>query len=193
VLDLQDALGQPLLPLFKGVKASDEVYFPCCLALLGLLPHTTHSHSLTRVERRRLTFCDWSAGDPSPHTYVGMPPESIVKTARDDEGCLFIRKVKLNGQVGRGGGREEVTKLSLTAAWLLTVSNEDTVDVNAGGGREAQAQTMLRLVAQEERDEEERQRQNHSDIYYENGAQNGDGGGHTKKRRVEEDTVNNTH
>jgi hypothetical protein len=82
-----------LRTLFDKVRVSDEMYIPSMLAVLHLLPETDQITGI-EVQKRRVTYCDWS--DKSnvlhPLSFNQLLP-SVLSIARQ-RGCLFIRKVK---------------------------------------------------------------------------------------------------
>ena len=105
-----------VLQLFNKVRASDEMFIPCCLALAGVIQEkgevitttsvATHATVLApekkreieegKVLQRALTWCDWSEGGKSPQTYT--PKDFNVKSIAlaSKSGCIFFRKVKLD-------------------------------------------------------------------------------------------------
>jgi len=94
VLSLPEKLGSPVLPLFKKVRASDEMYFPCCLAVLGYITIASGSHSSSSILRRPVTWCDWSEKGKNPKVYTGLTNATVMEALA--KGCLFFRKVKLS-------------------------------------------------------------------------------------------------
>lgn len=100
VLELsnEQALGRPLLQSFRGVSASDEMYFPTCLSLLGILPPAVknktelQANDIAQVRQQQLTYCEWRSGDPSPRTFTDLT-QSDITNART-QGCLLLRKLK---------------------------------------------------------------------------------------------------
>lgn len=102
VLALPDRIGAPLLPLFKKVRASDEMFFPCCLAILGHIPTTVADKTdsttqMPRLEvvRRPITWCDWSEKGKNPASYAELTEDAVREAM--GRGCLFFRKIKLSG------------------------------------------------------------------------------------------------
>eukprot|EP00551_Chaetoceros_affinis_P006497 CAMPEP_0203663090 /NCGR_PEP_ID=MMETSP0090-20130426/817_1 /ASSEMBLY_ACC=CAM_ASM_001088 /TAXON_ID=426623 /ORGANISM="Chaetoceros affinis, Strain CCMP159" /LENGTH=680 /DNA_ID=CAMNT_0050525957 /DNA_START=201 /DNA_END=2243 /DNA_ORIENTATION=- len=102
---------------FQNVKASDEIYFPTTMALLGILGTApeedgdnngnTANDYVDEAENsrkdeiafKRLTYCDWSESARNPASFVvnrQQDPEfKELRTRIDlarDEGCLFARK-----------------------------------------------------------------------------------------------------
>lgn len=94
VLALPEKLGSPVLPLFKKVRASDEMYFPCCLAVLGCITIASGPHSCSAILRRPVTWCDWSEKGKNPKVYTGLTNATVMEALA--KGCLFFRKVKLS-------------------------------------------------------------------------------------------------
>jgi len=83
--------GRETWRLFANVTAADELFFPSVLALCAELRRTGDDRvEAPRIHRRRLTWCDWSAGGRSPATLPHLTP-ALVARARA-EGCLFARK-----------------------------------------------------------------------------------------------------
>jgi Core-2/I-Branching enzyme len=72
-----------MLHAMRNVVASDELYFATVLNSLALL---TDEH----VQRKRLTYCDWSQSSKHPRSYSDLDTAAIV--AAQKEGCLFMRK-----------------------------------------------------------------------------------------------------
>jgi len=101
VLDLPDRLGgQDLWPAFERVWAPEEVYFPTCLALLGFT-------SGDEVVRRPLTYAEWNeraknhSDRAHPLTFDVSFDARLVRYVREEQGCLFLRKVKRSISVRR--------------------------------------------------------------------------------------------
>eukprot|EP00981_Chlorochromonas_danica_P006430 scaffold1389_cov251-Ochromonas_danica.AAC.28 len=104
----------PIFTLFKRVRASDEMFFPTVLA--SLLPREEDSvddhddkqgiksedsarsgendgdRLLVGMQRRRVTYCDWSAGARNPRTFNSITTSSLQPAI--EEGCLFFRKIR---------------------------------------------------------------------------------------------------
>jgi len=105
ILDIPSKLTDPqaFYQCFAQVRASDEMYFPTALAILGLI-HTSNttdknqgSTTTTRmigpnVQKRRITYCDWSGGAKNPVTFQDVQDlRNCISLARN-EGCLLARK-----------------------------------------------------------------------------------------------------
>lgn len=73
---------------FRDCNASDEMYFPTSLALLGIgIEHGEQPQLVTR----RITYSDWSTGPRNPATFEAKDLKRVVEEARK-EGCLAARK-----------------------------------------------------------------------------------------------------
>lgn len=112
--------GRHLWPAMKRCRASDEMYFPTALSILGELhrppggaevDNNDSSSSKTEncagggIRRRKITYCDWSMGARNPASFTSKDWKEVVGKARG-EGCLLARKfVSYLKQHGRGGGR----------------------------------------------------------------------------------------
>jgi hypothetical protein len=110
---------------FRKVKASDEMYFPTMMALLGIINKGQSETTLddkdgnnietreatsvgstdsNEVADRRVTYCDWSMNARNPETFIISTEDNfnelkrVVQLARE-EGCLFARKIVLKGSV----------------------------------------------------------------------------------------------
>jgi hypothetical protein len=80
--------GDSLWPAFEDVWAPEEVFFPTALSLLGFLPSEN-------VILRSVTHSKWkNPSDANPIEYDDRFNERLVKTLREEEGCLFLRKMK---------------------------------------------------------------------------------------------------
>ena len=111
--------GRPLWPALRRVRASDEMYFPTALAILGALRRPPGGGEVddarqgekcagSDVRRRRLTYCDWSVGAKSPASFRSAAEWRRVAATARKEGCLLARKFA--GRAGpavprRGGER----------------------------------------------------------------------------------------
>jgi hypothetical protein len=116
VVDLDRQLRPPDKPfwtLFSRINASDEMYFPTALAVLGILHDeeaqplsssgtssaqptltTTNNTSLfCQVKRAPVTYTDWSEGmrNPALFTKGVVDFQRVARIARE-KGCLFARK-----------------------------------------------------------------------------------------------------
>ena len=85
--------GIDLWPAFDGVWAPEETYFPTALALAGHIPSD-------RVVSRPLTYSEWDHRAKNekerahPRSFDYEFDERLVKRMRDEESCLFLRKLK---------------------------------------------------------------------------------------------------
>lgn len=89
VMDLDRHLprGASLWQCFVETNASDELYFPTALALLGIVP------SSIQVLRKRVTYADWSVSARNPASFTnGLQGLKQVAVSARQEGCLFARK-----------------------------------------------------------------------------------------------------
>jgi len=101
--------SQGFFTCFSHVRASDEMYFPTALALLGLIRSNVNNESnneksktassLTgtvmigdNVMKRRVTYCDWSCGAKNPALFNGIKDLREMITVARQENCLFARK-----------------------------------------------------------------------------------------------------
>jgi len=102
---------------FRKVRASDEIYFPTLLSLLGLIQSSTQNSIVLGdmntqtmkdnllldypylgddIVNRRVTYCDWSNNAKNPETFLMdniHELKRIISEAKK-EGCLFARKFK---------------------------------------------------------------------------------------------------
>ena len=79
-------------PQFQFTRASDELYFPTALSLLGVLSKDVENSITGEITKRRVTYCDWSANAKNPATFSGIEDlKEIIKVGRE-EGCIFGRK-----------------------------------------------------------------------------------------------------
>ena len=88
------------------VHASDEMYIPCALAVLGHYPEPggerntvgtrgpvpENVHECGGVVVRRLTYSDWSDNGKHPRHFHRLTADMIG--AARAEGCLFLRKLR---------------------------------------------------------------------------------------------------
>jgi len=112
VLDIDQHLrpGDRLWTAFSRISASDEMYFPTALSLIGLLteqanndtkessdtvPETTliPSSLSSQIASRQVTYVDWSEGMRNPATYdKGLRDFGKVARLARKNGSLFARK-----------------------------------------------------------------------------------------------------
>ena len=78
------------------VQASDEMYFPCCLAVTQILvEHSTHDN-YAQVRKQAITFTDWSEGMRNPMSYYQGPADlTTIATRARLQGSLVARKFVL--------------------------------------------------------------------------------------------------
>ncbi len=94
--------GRYLWTAFRNCRASDEMYFPTALSILGILQRGDNGEEVDdlsrgescagkEIRRRKITYCDWSMGAKNPAAYTSKDWKDIADKARS-EGCLFARK-----------------------------------------------------------------------------------------------------
>jgi len=112
--------GQQLWSTMRKVRASDEMYFPTALSILGIVHRPTgvsevdentiyqrskESCAGNSIRRRCITYCDWSMGAKNPASFTSLDWKDVVAKARG-AGCLFARKfVSASSLAIRGGGK----------------------------------------------------------------------------------------
>ncbi len=97
---LPRCLREDVWPFFKRCSASDEMFFPTCLALLGEITAAAAASSSEEaggfasqsVAKRRLTYCRWGDSPKSPESFETL--DAGVLAAAVAEGCLFARKFR---------------------------------------------------------------------------------------------------
>jgi hypothetical protein len=94
ILAFPRAAREELWPLMRDVVASDEIYIPTALNLLGeIRPGADESGvEAPRVARRKLTWGDWSVSAKSPATFTSFEPCREWPKAALEAGCLLARK-----------------------------------------------------------------------------------------------------
>lgn len=125
---------------FRRVKASDEMYFPTVMSLLGILgkdkdksssgqdddKNDEKSHSI--VHRKRVTYCDWSMNAKNPAAFE-MDRKNNFKELRDvvkaarKEGCIFARKFTIspNGPVQEDADYKKGEELITGEEWSTLI------------------------------------------------------------------------
>jgi hypothetical protein len=90
VLKMDRHLPTSFYNCFLETRASDELYFPTALSLLGILPNST------QVTKKRVTYADWSESARNPASFHNglVDLKQVAELARK-EGCLFARKFTL--------------------------------------------------------------------------------------------------
>jgi hypothetical protein len=115
VLHIDEHISQPqyqFWTLFQKINASDEMYFPTVLGILGLLkedgndPNNTNTDADTNnntmispppltgsVVKRSVTYTDWSQGMRNPTSFTNgvRDLETVARLARQQQ-CLLARK-----------------------------------------------------------------------------------------------------
>ena len=112
---------------FRNVRASDEMYVPTALSILGVIRRPSGGGEVgdddddvyspggggarrrpdgensagPGIRRRRVTYCDWGSGAKNP-TSFGPAEWGRVASAARGEGCLFARKFVPGGGGGVG-------------------------------------------------------------------------------------------
>lgn len=96
-MELPRMFKEELWPLFSKVSASDEMYIPTCLGLLGAIERGADGGSFSSqvVACRRVTYCHWGASPKSPDSFDCLD-DKAVKAALE-EGCVLARKFKPGG------------------------------------------------------------------------------------------------
>ena len=89
IMGMDRQLPHALWQCFTQTNASDELYFPTSLSLLGIMP------SSVELEKRRVTYADWSVSARNPASFVGAKELKRVAGIARKEGCLFARKFVL--------------------------------------------------------------------------------------------------
>jgi hypothetical protein len=100
---------------FARINASDEMYFPTALAVLGILKEEDDSNA-PQVAKRAVTYTDWTEGMRNPATYTNgiRDFQRVAKIARK-QGCLFARKFALVHAIP--GEEKVVTGAIAVDAW----------------------------------------------------------------------------
>ena len=106
--------GRSLWYAFRRCRASDEMYFPTALSILGIIVRPLGVQEVEegnekcagdQIRRRKVTYCDWSVSAKNPASFTAKSLEEVTIKARG-EGCLFARKFvpsSRNGQDGTDG------------------------------------------------------------------------------------------
>ncbi|GKY97607.1 hypothetical protein MPSEU_000719100 [Mayamaea pseudoterrestris] len=103
-----------LIHSFSKVPASDEMYFPTVLAVLGILKEGDISSG---ISTRQVTYVDWTEGMRNPACFErGIRDFRRVAMLARQQGCLFARKFVL-----RHPGRDEVTGQISGSEWTASV------------------------------------------------------------------------
>jgi hypothetical protein len=90
--------GMNLWPAFERVWAPEEVYFPTALALCGYINGNGSDNS--EVSNRSVTHSEWDTRASNhkdrahPFTYDDKFDYELVKRVRNENGALFMRKLK---------------------------------------------------------------------------------------------------
>ena len=135
LLPSQHLNGQELWPVFRKCRASDEIYFPTTLSILGIIGRQDGEAQVDdfskgescagHIRRRRITYCDWSLSAKNPASFTSHDWREIALKARN-QGCLFARKFVLLSSL-----RDEVKKNQLDDTdGVVSVEDWSTVVVN---------------------------------------------------------------
>jgi hypothetical protein len=127
---------------FAAVSASDEMYFPTAMGVLGILRDDAREDQ--QVLRRAVTHVDWSEGMRNPAGYSGGARDfaRVARVARES-GCLFARKFLLAAP-----GSDQVTGTISAEEWSREVARlesapksepETASDPNAASSGNAKA------------------------------------------------------
>mmetsp|Transcript_2920 Transcript_2920/g.5470 ORF Transcript_2920/g.5470 Transcript_2920/m.5470 type:complete len:694 (+) Transcript_2920:79-2160(+) len=143
----RDGLHLGLWQCFRNVKASDEMYFPTLMSLLGILEggdceenienmntkdsRIEHANGSTCVNEKeacikRVTYCDWSENAKNPATFTIRRKDNfkefkkVIKLARE-EGCLFARKFTMPEDDLNEADPSEKVNISTGEDWLNLV------------------------------------------------------------------------
>lgn len=89
-IDRHMAARDQLWNSFTKISASDEMYFPTALSVVGIL---TEANPTEEVERRQVTYVDWTEGMRNPATFDkgARDLQRVARLARKN-GSLFARK-----------------------------------------------------------------------------------------------------
>eukprot|EP00596_Hydrurales_sp_CCMP1899_P008339 CAMPEP_0119047336 /NCGR_PEP_ID=MMETSP1177-20130426/52643_1 /TAXON_ID=2985 /ORGANISM="Ochromonas sp, Strain CCMP1899" /LENGTH=679 /DNA_ID=CAMNT_0007021835 /DNA_START=254 /DNA_END=2289 /DNA_ORIENTATION=+ len=138
VLGLPALVGGSILHLFKKVKASDEMYFVCCLAILGLIPpigeggssplpslssSSSKEHSLSSSASKEhfstSSSTERSSSSSSTEPSSQLQASSVLTESTNDYNTgSMIRKRKLTSVLWGQGDKSPQTFFALLAADL---------------------------------------------------------------------------
>jgi hypothetical protein len=128
----KETIESPVFDLFQGTNASDELFFPTVMTILGYQFTEDSAASITSasgeeeevIVKKRLTYVDWSDNGRSPKTF--LPFNSItlaaMKKAREEEKTLFMRKIQCKSFLDSRLPVEE--KLTLFRRWYELIYQE---------------------------------------------------------------------
>jgi hypothetical protein len=110
--------------VYSKVGASDEMYIPCTLAILGHLQLAPIEEPTSvegkNVSLRALTYVDWSESTKNPRTFLSLEEaekDGSWKTGLK-EGSIFFRKVKVQPQSQINSRSLDHPHLYITRCWL---------------------------------------------------------------------------
>ena len=108
---------------------------PCGLSLLGFIQASggsvPASVSGRSVERKRLTYVDWTEGGPSPASFFDLTAPLLA--AGRGEGCLFLRKLKLPDTSKISEEAIHRKKIDLSTIWIRLVLGIDVLGADLSG------------------------------------------------------------
>jgi len=129
--------GRQLWPAFRKCRASDEIYFPTLLSILGIISRQEGEAQVDdfsvgescagHIRRRRITYCDWSLSAKNPASFTSEDWKDVVSKARR-EGCLFARKFVLLSSL------RDRAKQNLETDGIISVDDWTTVVVKKQTG-----------------------------------------------------------
>ena len=133
------AAEKRLFSLFSGVRASDEMFIPTCLAVLkeidgAAVTQATGDLEPHSVALRSLTYCDWDDNPTNPTTFHALTTGDAVtrvalQKARESR-SVFFRKLKRDPQRSMPDvstllhGRERNPNEHIGIEWLSVVYPE---------------------------------------------------------------------
>jgi hypothetical protein len=90
LVDLPKHAGGPLWPYFSRVKVADEICLPTLLAIVGAIVSPDGAAEGDQVERRKVTYVDWTKGGPHPRAFAAFTAD-VAGQARENR-AIFARK-----------------------------------------------------------------------------------------------------
>lgn len=99
------------------MNASDELFFPTLLSLIGhefIASSSSNTTSSNEIIRRPVTFADWSDNGASPKSFIPFNDEDFIEARHN--GTIFFRKMKCQSFNDPHVPREE--KLRLIQQWI---------------------------------------------------------------------------
>jgi len=129
-------LKNPLFTLFQGTSASDEMFFPTCLAMLDYLSTQSTQDQVeedkvkeTKVSvlQRVFTFADWTNNGRNPKTFLPFHCQDIAAALQSTKNqCLFFRKMQF-GRFVEARKKKDVQQqdVELLSKWWHCVYNNN--------------------------------------------------------------------